>query len=297
MNQNRLFLLDAYALIFRSYYAFIKNPRINSKNFNTSVIFSFINSLLKLIKEEKPTHIGVCFDVSGQTFRHKQFPNYKANRSKTPESICISIPYIQNILCAMNISIIEIKGYEADDLIGTLAKCAENNNFQTFMVTSDKDYAQLVSENIFIYKFYSSKNDLKIMGVEAIKQKFDLNYPIQIIDFFGMVGDCIDNIPGIPGIGEKTAKKLLKEYDSLENILDNVGKLKGKIRTNIENNKEIGLLSKKLATIDIQVPLKFESQKFILKDPDFDKIEFIFKELEFKVLYETFCSIYFNKNV
>ena len=296
MSQNRLYLLDAYALIFRAYYAFIKNPRINSKNLNTSAIFGFTNSLLELIKKEKPTHLAVCFDVGGKTFRHEEFESYKANREETPEAIRLAVPYIQEILQAMNIPVIGKEGFEADDVIGTLAKKAETHHYQTFMVTPDKDFAQLVSPNIFMYKPSSRGNDIEILGVEEVKTKYEIQNPLQVIDLLGMMGDAVDNIPGIVGIGEKTAKKLIQEYGSLENLLENTSQLKGKMKENVENCREIALLSKKLATISIDVPIDFEPEKLLLETPNWEKIKVIFEELEFKRLYENIHQVFSSKN-
>ena len=233
MNQKRLFLLDAYALIFRGYYAFIKNPRINSKGLNTSAIMGFMNSLLEVIRKEKPNYLAVCFDKGGSQERFSIFPEYKANRDETPEAIRIAIPYIHKILDAMQIPIIEKEGYEADDIIGTLAKQAEQEGYTTFMVTPDKDYGQLVSENIFMYKPARGGKDIEIWGVEEVKQNFGVNSPEQVIDLLGMMGDAVDNIPGFPGVGEKTAQKLIQEFGSIYNLLQNTDKLKRKLRENI----------------------------------------------------------------
>jgi len=218
-NKNRLFLLDAYALIFRGYYAFIKNPRINSKGLDTSAILGFMNSLIDVIKRESPDHLAVAFDRGGSELRLELFPEYKANRDETPEAIKIAVPYIKQILEAMHIPIVEVSGFEADDLIGTLAKQAEKENFEVYMVTPDKDYAQLVSENIFMYRPARMGNGIEIWGVDQVKEKFEVEYPEQVIDFLGMMGDAVDNIPGLPGVGEKTAKKFIKEYGTMENLL------------------------------------------------------------------------------
>ncbi|MCB9201543.1 MAG: DNA polymerase I [Flavobacteriales bacterium] len=294
-NDNRLFLLDAYALIFRAYYAFIKNPRINSKNLNTSAIFGFTNSLLELIKKEKPTHIAVCFDVGGKTFRHEDYTEYKANREETPEAIKVAVPYIQQIIKAMHIPIIGMEGYEADDVIGTLAKKAEQNGYKTYMVTPDKDFAQLVSENIFMYKPSSRGNDIEILGVNEVKQKYEVENPSQVIDLLGMMGDSVDNIPGLPGVGEKTAKKFIKEFGSLENLLENTNQLKGKMKEKVEENKELGLLSKKLATINTEVPIDFEPEKLTLDSPNWEEIQSLFQELEFRRTYENIQKIFLQE--
>jgi DNA polymerase-1 len=227
-SQKRLFLLDAYALIFRGYYAFIKNPRINSKGMDTSAIMGFMNSLMDVIKREKPDHLAVAFDKGGSDYRLEMFQEYKANRDETPEAIKIAVPYIQEILKAMQIPIMEKAGYEADDLIGTLAKQAEKEGFQVFMVTPDKDFAQLVSENIFMYRPARMGTDIEIWGIPEVQQKFEIERPEQVIDFLAMMGDAVDNIPGLPGVGEKTAKKFLAEYGSIENLLANTHQLKGK---------------------------------------------------------------------
>jgi DNA polymerase-1 len=241
-QQKRLFLLDAYALIFRGYYAFIKNPRINSKGMDTSAIMGFMNSLMDVIKREKPDHLAVAFDKGGSDLRNDIFPAYKANRDATPEAIKIAVPYIQELLRAMHIPIIEVKGYEADDLIGTIAKQAEKENYKVFMVTPDKDFAQLVSKNIFMYKPARMGNGIEIWGIPEVLEKFEIERPEQVIDYLGMMGDAADNIPGLPGVGEKTAKKFLAEYGSMENLLANTHELKGAIKTKIEDNKELGLL-------------------------------------------------------
>ena len=234
--QKRLFLLDAYALIFRGYYAFIKNPRINSKGMDTSAIMGFMNALMDVIKREKPDHLAVAFDKGGSDFRNELFPTYKANRDETPEAIKIAVPYIQELLKAMHIPIMEKAGFEADDLIGTLAKQAEKEGFKVFMVTPDKDFAQLVSENIFMYKPARMGNGIEIWGIPEVLEKFEIERPEQVIDFLGMKGDAVDNIPGFPGVGDVTAKKLLKEFGSMENLLANTDQLKGAIKQKIEDN-------------------------------------------------------------
>ena len=269
-TKKRLFLLDAYALIFRGYYAFIKNPRINSKGLNTSAVLGFMNAVMEVIRKEKPDHLAVAFDKGGSDFRNEIFPTYKANRDETPEAIKIAVPYIHEILKAMHIPIIELSGYEADDLIGTLAKQAEKQNYQVFMVTPDKDFAQLVSENIFMYKPARSGNDVEIWGVEEVKKNFEIDDPLQVIDFLGMKGDAVDNIPGLPGVGDVTAKKLLKEFGSMENLIANTAKLKGSIKEKIEAHAEQGLLSKKLATILLDCPVTFNEKDYELSQPDFD---------------------------
>ena len=290
--QKRLFLLDAYALIFRGYYAFIKNPRINSKGMDTSAIMGFMNSLLDVIKREKPDHLAVAFDKGGSHVRSEMFVEYKANRDATPEAIMLALPYIQDLLRAMHIPIIEIEGCEADDLIGTIAKQAEKQNYQVFMVTPDKDFAQLVSENIFMWKPARMGNGIEIWGVPEVLAKFEIERPEQVIDFLGMMGDAVDNIPGLPGVGEKTAKKFLKEYGSMENLLEHTHELKGKMKENIEANKEKGIMSKKLATIITDCPVTFDEKDYELSRPDIEKTEAIFQELEFRRMADQFDSLF-----
>lgn len=291
-QQKRLFLLDAYALIFRGYYAFIKNPRINSKGMDTSAIMGFMNSLMDVIKRERPDHLAVAFDNGGSQLRNDIFPEYKAHRDATPEAIKIAIPYIQDLLKAMHIPIIEVKGYEADDLIGTIAKQAEKQNYKVFMVTPDKDFAQLVSENIFMYKPARMGNGIEIWGIPEVLEKFEIERPDQVIDFLGMMGDTADNIPGLPGVGEVTAKKLLKEFGTMENLLANTDKLKGKMKENIEANKEKGLLSKTLATILLDCPVVFDETDYELSCPDVEKTDALFNELEFRRMAEQFDAIF-----
>ncbi|MVO10797.1 DNA polymerase I [Flavobacterium sp. TP390] len=292
MSQKRLFLLDAYALIFRGYYAFIKNPRINSKGMDTSAIMGFMNSLMDVIKREKPDHLAVAFDKGGSDFRLEMFQEYKANRDETPEAIKIAVPYIQELLKAMHIPIMEKAGFEADDLIGTLAKQAEKEGYQVFMVTPDKDFAQLVSENIFMYRPARMGNGIEIWGIPEVQEKFEVERPEQVIDFLGMMGDAVDNIPGLPGVGEKTAKKFLAEYGSMENLLANTHQLKGKMKENIEANKEKGLLSKKLATILLDCPVAFNEKDFELSQPDVEKTDAIFQELEFRQMKAQFDKLF-----
>ena len=290
-NKKRLFLIDAYALIFRGYYAFIKNPRINSKGLDTSAILGFTNSLFDVIKREKPEYIAVCFDKGGSHDRIQIFPQYKANRDETPEAIKIAVPYIQEILNALGICIMVKEGYEADDIIGTLAKKAIEENFETYMVTPDKDFAQLVNEKTFMYKPLFG-GGYETWGIEEVKNKFEISDPIQVIDFLAMKGDSVDNIPGLPGVGDKTAKKFLKEYGSIENLLLNTDQIKGKLREKIEANNEAGLLSKKLATIITDVPVDFDSNKFKLSVESPDKLYEIFSNLEFRRLAENFKKIF-----
>jgi DNA polymerase I len=291
-TQKRLFLLDAYALIFRGYYAFIKNPRINSKGMDTSAIMGFMNSLLDVIKREKPDHLAVAFDKEGSQVRTEMYSDYKANRDATPEAIKIAIPYIQDLLRAMHIPIIEMAGCEADDLIGTIAKQAEKENYKVFMVTPDKDFAQLVSENIFMYKPARMGNGIEIWGVPEVLAKFEIERPDQVIDFLGMMGDAVDNIPGLPGVGEVTAKKFLKEFGTMENLLENTHLLKGKMKENIEANKEKGILSKKLATIICDCDVVFNENDYELSRPDIEKTDAIFQELEFRRMAEQFDNLF-----
>jgi DNA polymerase-1 len=292
MSKNRLFLLDAYALIFRGYYAFIKNPRINSKGMDTSAILGFTNSLFDVIKKERPDHLAVAFDKGGSKFRNDIFADYKANRSETPEAIKIAVPYIQKLLKALHIPIIELEGYEADDIIGTLAKQAEKESFEVFMVTPDKDFAQLVSENIFMYRPARMGNGIEIWGIPEVQEKFEITHPGQVIDYLGMMGDAIDNIPGLPGVGDKTAKKFLAQYGSMEELLANTADLKGKLKEKIEANKALGLLSKKLARIMLDVPVQFDADDYKLSDPNIPAVSELFQELEFRRLSETFVKVF-----
>lgn len=292
MSQKRLFLLDAYALIFRGYYAFIKNPRINSKGMDTSAIMGFMNALMDVIKREKPDLMAVAFDKGGSDYRYEMYQEYKAHRDETPDAIKIAVPYIQDLLRAMHIPIIEVAGFEADDLIGTIAKQAEKENFQVFMVTPDKDFAQLVSENIFMYKPARMGNDIEIWGVAEVLKKFEITHPLQVIDFLGMMGDAADNIPGLPGVGEVTAKKLLKEFGSMENLLANTHLLKGALKDKIEANKDKGILSKKLATILLDCPVTFNPIDYELTPPDIQKTDELFQELEFRQMKAQFDKLY-----
>ncbi|WP_044400294.1 DNA polymerase I [Lacinutrix sp. Hel_I_90] len=294
-DNKRVFLVDAYALIFRGYYAFIKNPRINSKGQDTSAIMGFMNSLLDVIKRERPNLLAVCFDKGGSSDRVELFEAYKANRDETPEGIKTAIPYIMDILKAMHIPIMVKDGFEADDVIGTLAKQAEKEGFQTFMVTPDKDFAQLVSENIFMYRPVFG-GGYETWGIPEVQKKFEVTDPLQVIDFLGMMGDASDNIPGLPGVGEKTAKKFIAEFGSMENLLANTDKLKGKMKEKIEANGELGLLSKKLATIMLDVPVEFHAKDFELDPPDIEKVTAIFQELEFRRLTDNFIKTFTSGN-
>ena len=290
-EKKRLFLLDAYALIFRGYYAFIKNPRINSKGMDTSAILGFTNSLLDVIKRERPDHLAVCFDKGGSVARVEMFEAYKANRDETPEAIKIAVPYIENILKAMNIPVMVKEGFEADDIIGTLAKKAEKQGYQTYMVTPDKDFAQLVSENIFMYRPVFG-GGYETWGIPEVQAKFEVERPEQVIDFLGMMGDSVDNIPGLPGVGEKTAKKFIGLYGSMEGLLANTHELKGKMKEKVEANAELGLLSKELAKILLDVPVEFDEADFEMCDPDVEAVKNIFQELEFRRLTDNFLKTF-----
>lgn len=291
-DQKRLFLLDAYALIFRGYYALIKNPRINSKGMDTSAIMGFMNSLFDVIKREKPDHLAVCFDKDGSTERTELFADYKANRDETPDAIRVAVPIIQDILKAMHIPCVEVSGLEADDIIGTLAKQAENEGYQVFMVTPDKDFGQLVSENIFMYRPARLGNGVEIWGIPEVQERFGVERPEQVIDYLGMMGDASDNIPGLPGVGDKTAKKFLAEFGSMEALLSNTDKLKGKIKEKVEEAAELGMLSKKLATICITCDVTFDAKDYELSVPDSQKVQEIFEELEFRRLKDQFIKIF-----
>ncbi|MCS3529754.1 DNA polymerase I [Chryseobacterium sp. JUb7] len=285
-QDKRLFLIDAYAMIFRGYYALIRNPRLTSKGLDTSAIFGFTNSLIELIRRERPTHLAVVFDVGQASVRTDDFADYKANRSETPEAIKIAVPYIHKILEAMHIPYLGVEGYEADDVIGTIACKAEKEGYTTFMVTPDKDFAQLVTDKIKIYKPGLKGGDIEILGVEEVKAKYEIEDPKQVIDYLAMMGDAVDNIPGLQGVGEKTAMKFLKEYGSIENLLANTHELKGKIKEKIEASAELGILSKKLATIICDVPIEFHQEQYDLETPDFEQAKKVFEEIEFTRLYE-----------
>jgi len=285
-QDKRLFLIDAYAMIFRGYYALIRSPRITSTGVDTSAIFGFTNSLIELIRRERPTHLAVVFDVGQASIRTNDFAAYKANRSETPEAIKVAIPYLHRILDAMHIPHMGVEGYEADDLIGTLACKAEKEGYTTFMVTPDKDFAQLVTDKIKIYKPGLKGGEIEILGVEEVKAKYGIQDPKQVIDFLAMMGDAVDNIPGLEGVGEKTAMKFLQEYGSIENLLANTHQLKGKIKEKIEASAERGILSKKLATIICDAPVEFHQEQYDLETPDFEKVKEVFDEIEFRRLYE-----------
>ena len=294
-KKKRLFLIDAYALIFRGYYAFIKNPRINSKGLDTSAILGFTNSLFDVIKRERPDYLAVCFDKGGSQDRIKIFDQYKANRDETPEAIKISVPIIEEILKSLNISVLVKEGFEADDIIGTIAKKVKSENFETYMVTPDKDFAQLVDESIYMYRPVFG-GGYEIWGVNEVLEKFEINQTSQVIDFLAMKGDSVDNIPGLPGVGDKTAKKFLKEFGSLEGLLQNTTELKGKLKEKIEQNKELGILSKKLATIITDVPIDYNIEELKLNVTNLEKAREIFEELEFRRIISSLNSIFSINN-
>ncbi|WP_410221866.1 DNA polymerase I [Pedobacter sp.] len=284
MSSKKLFLLDGMALIYRAHFALSKNPRFTSTGVNTSAVMGFTNTLLELLKKEKPTHMAVVFDTAAPTERHTDFEAYKAHREAMPEDLAAAIPYVFKLIEGFNIPVITKDGYEADDIIGTLAKEAEQNGYQVFCMTPDKDFAQLVSENIFIYKPARMGNEVEILGVKEVLEKWEIERVDQVIDILGLWGDAVDNIPGIPGIGEKTAKALIKQYGSMENIFAHSHELKGKLRENIENFKEQGLISKKLATIILNVPIEFNEKSLEVEAPDKDALEPLFAELEFRTI-------------
>lgn len=283
---KKLFLVDAYALIYRSYFAFIRNPRFNSKGMNTSAMLGFANTLVQLLENEKPEYIGVVFDMSKPTFRHEMFPEYKANRQEMPEELRKAIPYIRKMIEGFRIPIIEKEGYEADDIIGTLAVKAAEKGFQTFMMTPDKDYAQLVNDAVFMYKPGKSGNDHEIWGVEEVKKNFELESPRLVIDLLGLMGDSSDNIPGCPGIGPKGAVKLISEFGDIDGIYKNLDKIKGKQQENLRDFEQQVRLSKELATIMLDVPVSFEPEKLRMEDPDHPALKLLFEELEFRTLAE-----------
>ncbi len=289
-EKKKLFLLDAMALIYRAYFALSKNPRINSKGMNTSAIVGFNNTLYEVLKNEKPTHIGVAFDMFAPTVRHTDFEDYKANREEIPEDIAKALPYIRDLLNGYNIPVLGMEGYEADDIIGTLAKRAEKDGFTTYMMTPDKDFGQLVSENIFMYKPARMGNKAEILGVREVCEKYSIERPEQLIDILGLWGDASDNIPGVPGIGEKRAKELIAEYGSIENLLDNTDKLKGKQKENVEKYADQAIQSKKLATIILDVPVEFKPDELKVSDPDPEALKKLFDELEFRTFAKRFFA-------
>lgn len=282
--EKKLFLLDAFALIFRAYYALIRSPRITSKGKNTNAQFGFTNALIDLLNKQKPSHMAVCFDTAAPTERHTDFADYKANRQEAPEDLLASIPDIKKIIEGLNIPIIETDGFEADDVIGTLAKQAEKEGYDVFMVTPDKDYGQLVSDNIKIFKPPYQGGDFEIIGPKEVCEKWGIENVSQVIDILGMMGDAVDNIPGIPGVGEKTAAKLLAEYGSLENVLDNADKIKGALGEKVRQGKELAIMSKKLATIITSVPVQFHEENFKVKEPNKEVLKEVFIDLEFRTI-------------
>ena len=292
INDKKLFLLDAYALIFRSYYAFIKNPMFNSEGLNTSCIFGFVNTLEEVISKEKPTHIAVAFDPSGPNFRHEMYPEYKANRDETPEDIKKSVPIIKEILKAYGIPILQLDGFEADDVIGTISKKADEDGYTVYMMTPDKDYIQLLSENVFIYKPSRFGNGIEIVNSEKACNDFQLQTPQQFIDILALMGDASDNIPGAPGVGEKTAMKLIGEYQTIEKIYENVDSLKGKLKETILQNKDKIYLSRALATIDRNAPISVSEEELVLSKPDIEEIKRLFTYLNFKALEKRVLSRY-----
>ena len=287
MSAKKLFLLDGNALVYRAHFAFITRPLINSKGMNTSAVTGFVRSLWDILHNQKPSHIAVSFDVSSQTFRNEWYPEYKANRDAQPEDITIAFPYIKSIVEGFNIPIVELEGYEADDLIGTLSKQAEQEGFKVYMVTPDKDFGQLVSENIYLYKPSRQGNGVDIWGVDEVLENWNIERIDQVIDMLGLQGDSVDNIPGIPGIGPKTAAKLLAQYSTIENLIAHSHELKGKQKERVEEFGDQGLLSKKLATIDVNSPVKFDEQDYRLSELNRDKLGKIFKELEFRTLSQS----------
>ena len=286
---NKLFLLDAYALIFRSYYALIRAPRINSKGLNTSAILGFVNTLNEIITKEKPTYIGVAFDL-GKTFRHEAFPPYKAQRQETPEDITLSVPFIKDILRAFHIPILQVEGFEADDVIGTLATKAGKEGIATYMLTPDKDYGQLIRENVFMYRPRHG-GGYDIIGEQEIAEKYGISTPAQVIDLLALMGDSADNFPGCPGVGEKTAVKLINEFGSIDELISHTDKLKGKMREKVEGAIEDIKMSKFLATIRTDVPVELNLDELQLQAPDEQKLSEIFAELEFKSLANKILNI------
>ncbi|RRN77696.1 DNA polymerase I, partial [Pseudoxanthomonas sp. SGD-10] len=281
---KKLFLLDGMALIYRAHFALSKNPRFTSTGINTSAVMGFTNTLLEVLKKENPTHMAVVFDTEAPTERHTDFESYKANRQAMPEDLSIALPYVKKLIEGFNIPVITSDGYEADDVIGTLAKQAEQQGYTVYCMTPDKDFAQLVSENIFIYKPARMGNDMEILGVKEVLAKWEVEHVHQVIDILGLWGDAVDNIPGIPGIGEKTAKALIKQYGSVEEIIANSHELKGKQRENVENFAAQGILSKRLATILLDAPVEFHEEDFLIKEPSKEILEPLFAELEFRTL-------------
>ena len=281
---DKLFLLDAYALIYRAYYAFIKNPRINSKGQNTSAILGFVNTLEEVLQKELPTHIGVAFDPHGGTFRHEAYPAYKAQREETPEAIRFAVPKIKEILAAYHIPVLEVEGFEADDVIGTLSHQADLQGIDTYMMTPDKDYGQLVTDHVRMYRPASKAGENEVWGIEEVCKKWGISYPIQVIDLLALMGDSSDNFPGCPGIGEKTAAKLIGEFGNVEDLLQRTHELKGATRTKIESHTEDIRMSKWLATIRLDVPVTLDMDMLRKEEPDKDALTRLFQELEFQHL-------------
>ena len=281
--EKKLFLLDAYALIYRAFFALNKNPRLNSKGINTSAVMGFLNSLYEILKNEKPSHIGVAFDVAGTAQRQAEFADYKANREKMPDDLRESIPYIIRLVEAFNIPVYGVEGYEADDVIGTLSKKAEQQGFITYMMTPDKDFGQLVTDKVLLW------------GPKEVCQRYGIQEPKQLIDILGLWGDAADNIPGIPGIGEKTAAQLVGQYGSVENLIAHADELKGKQKENVINFAEQGLMSKMLATINLEVPVEFNEEELRAKEPDVPALMALFEELEFKTFAKRFLEDYKRK--
>ena len=282
--EKKLFLFDAFALIYRAYFAFAKNPRINSKGQDTSAVLGLVNTLMDVQMKEQPTHWAICFDTSEPTERHIEYKEYKAQREAMPEGISSALPYIFKLLEALNIPVIAKPGFEADDIIGTLAKKAEKAGFVTYMMTPDKDFAQLVSDNIYMYRPPRMGNSAEVWGIPEVLKKFEINRIDQVIDYLGMMGDASDNIPGIPGVGDKTAKKLLALYDNMDGLYLHTHELKGKQKEKVEANKDLAFLSKKLATINTNVPVEFNSDILIRKEINNDAVRDLFEELEFRRL-------------
>ncbi|MBV6647228.1 MAG: DNA polymerase I, partial [Cyclobacteriaceae bacterium] len=284
MSKKTLFLLDAMALIYRAHFALSKNPIMNSKGINTGAIMGFTNSLLEIITKESPSHIAVAFDTEAPTFRHENFKEYKATRQSQPEEIQIAIPYIKQLIQGFNIPILEVDGYEADDLIGTIAKKASKEGFTVFMMTPDKDFAQLVEEQVFLYKPAYMGNSVEVLGIPEVLKKFDIEQVDQVRDILGLKGDSVDNIPGVPGVGDKTASKLLKEFGSVEQIVAHVDQLKGSLQKKIQEFGEQGIFSKELATIKIDSPVDFDERALKYTEPNEDVLVPLLDELEFRTI-------------
>ncbi|MFK7947358.1 MAG: DNA polymerase I [Saprospiraceae bacterium] len=291
MSNKKLFLLDGHALVYRAHYAYIKRPLINSKGINTSAITGFVNTLWSILQNEKPTHLAVSFDMSGGTFRNEMYPEYKANRDAQPEDISIALPYIRDIITAFNIPIVMLQNYEADDIIGTLAKQAEKEDFTVYMMTPDKDYAQLVSDKVFMYKPARSGDEAAVLGVPEVLEKWGIARVDQVIDMLGLQGDSVDNIPGIKGVGPKTARKLLAKYDTVEGIIEHAHELKGKQKERVIEGAKLGILSKQLATIDINVPVQFDAKKYVVEPINREQLQEIFKDLEFRSLSKRILGV------